>query len=74
VLADAGYGNDTEFRDGVGQIGLPYVVGIMTVKYFSPKWQQKSGTTASITVRMALPACGRRLSSPISPLTKSALV
>ena len=30
VLADAGYGNDTDFRDGVSQIGLPYVVGIQS--------------------------------------------
>jgi SRSO17 transposase len=30
VLADAGYGNDTEFCDGVSKIGLPYVVGIQS--------------------------------------------
>ena len=28
VLADAGYGNDTDFRDGVTEIGLAYAVGI----------------------------------------------
>jgi len=28
VLADAGYGNDTDFRDGITQIGLAYAVGI----------------------------------------------
>ncbi len=28
VLADAGYGNDTEFRDGITEIGLAYAVGI----------------------------------------------
>jgi SRSO17 transposase len=28
VLADAGYGNDTDFRDGITEIGLPYAVGI----------------------------------------------
>ncbi len=26
VLADAGYGNDTDFYDGITAIGLPYVV------------------------------------------------
>ncbi len=28
VVADAGYGNDTDFRDGVTALDLPYVVGI----------------------------------------------
>lgn len=30
VLADAGYGNDSKFRDGLTALGLPYVVGIQT--------------------------------------------
>ena len=30
VLADAGYGNDTDFRDGITEIGLAYVVGIQS--------------------------------------------
>jgi SRSO17 transposase len=30
VLADAGYGNDTGFRDGITELGLPYVVGIQS--------------------------------------------
>ncbi len=30
VLADAGYGNDTEFRDGITDLGLPYAVGIQS--------------------------------------------
>jgi SRSO17 transposase len=30
VLADAGYGNDTDFRDGITGIGLPYAVGIQS--------------------------------------------
>jgi SRSO17 transposase len=30
ALADAGYGNDTEFRDGITEIGLPYAVGIQS--------------------------------------------
>jgi SRSO17 transposase len=28
VLTDAGYGNDTSFRDGLTCLGMPYVVGI----------------------------------------------
>lgn len=28
VLADAAYGDDTQFRDGVTALGLPYVVGV----------------------------------------------
>jgi SRSO17 transposase len=30
VLADAGYGNDSQFRDGVTQMGLQYSVGIQS--------------------------------------------
>jgi SRSO17 transposase len=30
VLADAGYGNDSQFRDGVTQMGLQYAVGIQS--------------------------------------------
>ena len=30
MLADAGYGNDSKFRDGVTALGLSYVVGIQT--------------------------------------------
>lgn len=30
VLADAGYGTDTQFRDGLTELGLLYVVGIMS--------------------------------------------
>src|SRR5258708_9448090 len=30
VVADAGYGNDSKFRDGVMALGLLYVVGIQT--------------------------------------------
>ena len=30
VLADAGYGNDSQFRDGITKLGLLYVVGIQS--------------------------------------------
>jgi SRSO17 transposase len=30
ALADAGYGNDTDFRDGITEIGLAYAVGIQS--------------------------------------------
>jgi SRSO17 transposase len=30
ALADAGYGTDTDFRDGITDAGLPYVVGIQS--------------------------------------------
>jgi SRSO17 transposase len=30
VVADAGYGTDTQFREALGELGLPYVVGIMS--------------------------------------------
>jgi len=30
VVADAGYGTDTQFREAMSELGLPYVVGIMS--------------------------------------------
>src|ERR1039457_3728147 len=30
VLADAAYGTNTEFRDGLTELGLPYVVGVQS--------------------------------------------
>jgi SRSO17 transposase len=30
VLADAAYGTDTQFREAISNLGLPYVVGIMS--------------------------------------------
>ena len=36
VLADAGYGNDTDFRDGITEIGLPYSVGIQSTTTLWP--------------------------------------
>ena len=36
VLADAGYGNDTDFRDGITEIGLPYAVGIQATTTLWP--------------------------------------
>jgi SRSO17 transposase len=37
VLADAGYGNDTAFRDGITKLGFAYVVGVQsTTSLWSP--------------------------------------
>jgi len=37
VLADAGYGNDTKFREGITELGLLYVVGIQSsVRVWQP--------------------------------------
>ena len=37
VLADAGYGNDTAFRDGITELGLLYAVGVQsTVSVWAP--------------------------------------
>lgn len=40
VLTDAGYGIDTEFRDGVTALGLPYVVGIQSSTSLWPPGEQ----------------------------------
>ena len=57
VLADAGYGNDTDFRDGVTEIGLSYAVGIQSTTTLWPpgsaplppkQWSGRGRPTSSI--------------------------
>jgi SRSO17 transposase len=57
ALADAGYGTDTEFRDGITEIGLPYVVGIQSSTSLWPpgeeplppkQWSGRGRRTSSI--------------------------
>lgn len=57
VLADAGYGNDTDFRDGITEIGLAYAVGIQSstslwppgVQPLPPKpWSGRGRPTSAI--------------------------
>src|SRR5918912_991592 len=40
VLTDAGYGVDTEFRDAITALGLPYVVGIQSSTMLWPPGQE----------------------------------
>jgi SRSO17 transposase len=40
VLGDAGYGNDTQFRDGVTGLSLPYVLGVSSATTF---WKPGEG-------------------------------
>jgi SRSO17 transposase len=57
VLADAGYGNDTDFRDGITEIGFAYAVGIQSstslwppgVQPLPPKpWSGRGRPTSAI--------------------------
>jgi len=57
VLADAGYGNDTDLRDGITDLGLPYAVGIQSstslwppgVEPLPPKpWSGRGRPTSAI--------------------------
>lgn len=57
ALADAGYGTDTDFRDGLTDFGLPYVVGIQSsttlwppaVEPLPPKqWSGRGRRTSAI--------------------------
>ena len=57
MLADAGYGNDTDFRDGITEIDLVYAVGIQSstnlwppgVQPLPPKpWSGRGRPTAAI--------------------------
>ena len=45
VVADAGYGNDTDFREGVAALGLPYVAGIQgsTSLFVGPRHRPAAG-------------------------------
>ena len=40
VLADAGYGTDTDFRDNISEMGLPYVLGIQSSTSLWPPGQE----------------------------------
>jgi SRSO17 transposase len=40
VLADAGYGVDTEFRDGITELGLMYIAGIQSTTTLWPPGQE----------------------------------
>jgi SRSO17 transposase len=40
ALVDAGYGTDTDFRDGVTEIGLPYVVGVQSSISLGPPGEE----------------------------------
>jgi SRSO17 transposase len=57
ALLDAGYGTDTDFRDGITEIGLPYVVGIASSTSLWPpgevplppkKWGKRGRPTSLI--------------------------
>jgi SRSO17 transposase len=47
VLADAGYGNDTDFRDAITELGLPYVVGITSA---TSLWRNRCETPTACAV------------------------
>jgi SRSO17 transposase len=57
ALLDAGYGNDTDLRDGITEMGLPYVVGIQSSTSLWPpgveplpakQWSGRGRPTSSI--------------------------
>ena len=52
VLADAAYGNDSKFRNGVEALGLQYVVGVQST---TTVWPEGSGPLAPPAYR----GCGR---------------
>ena len=73
VLADAGYGVDTEFRDGITTLGLSYVVGVQSTTSLWPpgvtplppkKW---SGNGRPPSLRLCpLAWCRRQRSTTVS--------
>ena len=64
VLADAGYGNDTDFRDDVTQLGLAYAVGIQfTTSLWPPGWNRcRRSHGAGAVVRRPRSDAMRRIS------------
>jgi SRSO17 transposase len=56
VLADAGYGEGTEFRDGLTDLGLPYVVGIKATTTFN---KGKNEPVSAIELAESLMAKGK---------------
>jgi SRSO17 transposase len=55
VLADAGYGNDSGFRQGLATLGLQYVVGIQSV---TTVWPAGGGPLAARALRRRARAPG----------------
>ena len=62
VLADAGYGIDTQFRDGLTELGLQYVVGVQSL-------DRRSGSRATT---FAGPAAKARSGRPPRRLQRDA--
>jgi SRSO17 transposase len=53
VLADAGYGVDTAFRDGITEFGLAYVVGIQSS---TSLWPPGDGTSTAKALEWPRPS------------------
>jgi SRSO17 transposase len=77
VLADAGYGVDTDFRDGITELGLRYIVGIQSsaslwppgAEPLPPKpWSGRGGPPCCFSVR---PSIKRSRPSSWRPLRPS---
>ena len=62
ALTDAGYGTDTDFRDGVSECGLPYVVGIQSSTSLWPPGAPPGVKEATSSLPRNLPPCGFGLS------------
>ncbi len=56
VLADAGFGNDTHFRLGLEDLGLSYVVGILSTTSF---WAPGTGPVSPESTPESMPWPGR---------------
>ena len=65
VVTDAGYGNDTEFREGATAQGLPYVAGIQgTTTLWPPGAGPLPAGPGSGRGPTRTPHCGRRSATP----------
>ena len=71
ALLDAGYGNDTDLRDGVTGIGLPYVVGIQSsISLWPPRLEPLPSTPWSARGR---PPSGVRRDDAHQPVSAKQL-
>ena len=63
VLADAGYGDSTEFRDGLTKRGCPYLVGISSTRLAWPPGSRPRTTQAAIRSRKTCDPSSRQKAS-----------
>ena len=66
VLADAGYGANSDFRAGVSALNLPYVVGIQSTPSVWPPGQAPCLPSRGVAAADALAMCSATTNTSLS--------